>query len=364
MIFLLGDVIIIGICSGDSGFNVGDILVRIKEKTKIKKIGCWEIFKMAKFKVYVTDYEYETLENERKQISKVDADFIPIQCKTEDDIINKAKDADAIFVQYAPITDKVIENLKNLKVIVRYGVGVDCVDLDSATKHNIYVCNVPDYSVDEVSTHTITLILASLRKIQLLSNSVKKGIWDYNISKPIHRPSKLTIGIVGFGRISREIARKVKIFGFNLVAYDPFVSEDIMKQYESDKVDFDNLLKISDIITIHTPLLKSTYHLFNKEAFLSMKKGSYIINTSRGPLIDEQALVYALNNGIIAGAALDVCEKEPIEQDSNLKKYDNVILTPHVAWYSEESQTDLQTKAGEEIVRVLSGEKPLNSVNI
>lgn len=319
---------------------------------------------MSKFKVYVADYEYETLENERNEISKLDADFIPIQCKTEDDVISKAKDADALFVQYAPITDKVFENLKNLKVIVRYGVGVDCVDLDSATKHNVYVCNVPDYSVDEVSTHAVTLILASLRKIQILSSSVKKDIWDYKVSMPIHRGNTLTLGIAGFGRIPREVARKAKAFGFNIIAYDPFVKEKVITEYGASKVELAAFIKDSDIITIHIPLVKDTYHLFNKETFLNMKKGSYIINTSRGQLIDEQALIYALDNGIIAGAALDVCEKEPIEQDSKLKEYDSVVLTPHVAWYSEESQVDLQKKAAEEVVRVLSGKKPLNSVNI
>lgn len=319
---------------------------------------------MSKYKVYVADYEYETLENERNEIAKLDAYFVPVQCKTEDEVIEKAKDADALFVQYAPITDKVLENLKNLKMIVRYGVGVDCVDIDSATKHGVYVCNVPDYGVDEVSTHAITLILASLRKIQPLSSSVKNGTWDFKISKPIHRPSTLTLGIAGFGRIPREVARKIKAFGFNIIIYDPFVDEETIKVYGASKVDFDMLLKNSDIITVHIPLLKDTYHIFNKDAFSKMKKGSFIVNTSRGPLIDEEGLIYALDNGIIAGAALDVCEKEPIQPDNKLKKYENVIITPHAAWYSEEAQIDLQRKAGEEVVRVLSGEKPLNCVNI
>lgn len=319
---------------------------------------------MSKFKVYVADYEYESLENEMKEISKLDAEFIPIQCKTEDEVISKAKDADALLFQYAPMTDKVFENLKNLKMIVKYGVGVDCVDLDSATKHNVYVCNVPDYAVDEVSTHAVTLMLASLRKIQLLSSNVKKGIWDYKISMPIHRPSTLTLGIAGFGRIPREVARKAKAFGFKIIVYDPFVKEEVMREYGASKVELDILIKDSDIVTIHIPLIKDTFHLFNKELFLKMKKGVHIINTSRGPLIDEEALIFAIDNGIVAGAALDVCENEPIQADNKLNEYDNVIITPHTAWYSQEAQSDLQRKAGEEVVRVLSGEKPLNCVNI
>lgn len=317
-----------------------------------------------KYKVYVTDYEYETLENERKVLSQIDADFIPLQCRTEDDVINKAKDADALLVQYAPITERVFEGLKNLKIIVRYGVGVDCVDTESAKRHGVYVCNVPDYGVEEVSTHAMALILDSLRKITKMSNIVKNGTWDYKLSKPIYRTTKLTLGIAGFGRIPREVARKAKAFGFNIIVYDPFVSNEILNKYEVTKAEFDTLLGESDIITVHTPLTAETYHLFNQEAFSKMKRGSYIVNTSRGPVIDGEALADALEKGILAGAALDVTETEPLNRDSRLLQLENVIITPHMAWYSEEAQADLQRKAAEEVARVLTGNKPLNSVNI
>lgn len=318
---------------------------------------------MAKFKVFVTDYEYETLKNEEHEIAKLDADFIPIQCKTEEDVIRLAKDADALLVQYAPITSKVFDALDHLKIVVRYGVGVDCVDLDAATKHNVYVCNVPDYGVDEVSTHAVTLILTSIRKITLLSDSVKQGVWDYKISKPIRRTNALVLGIAGFGRIPKAVAEKARQFSFHMIAYDPFVDEKVMQQYGVEKVDFETLVKKSDIITVHIPLTAETNHMFNRETFQKMKKGSFIVNTSRGPLIDESALVFALENKILAGAAIDVCEKEPLPKESKLRKFENVILTPHVAWYSEEAQDDLQRKAAEEVVRVLRNEKPRCCVN-
>lgn len=317
-----------------------------------------------KYKVYVTDYEYETLENERKVLSQIDADFVPLQCKTDEDVISKAKDADALLVQYAPITEKVFEGLKNLKIVVRYGVGVDCVDTESAKRHGVYVCNVPDYGVEEVSTHAMALILDSLRKITKMANIVKRGTWDYKLSKPIYRTTKLTLGIAGFGRIPREVARKARPFGFKTLVYDPYVSDEILNQYEVTKVDFETLLRESDIITVHTPLTKDTYHLFDQDAFSKMKKGSYIVNTSRGPVIDGEALADAIEKGILAGAVLDVTETEPINKDSRLLQLDNVIITPHMAWYSEEAQVDLQRKAAEEIARVLTGNKPINSVNI
>lgn len=319
---------------------------------------------MARYKVYVTDYEYETLENERSVMSRIDADFIPLQCKTDEDVINMAKDADALLVQYAPVTESVFEELKNLRIVVRYGVGVDCVDVESATRHGVYICNVPDYGVEEVSTHAMALILGSIRKITEMSNIVKRGTWDFKLSKPIYRTTKLTLGITGFGKIPREVARKARPFGFNILVYDPYVNDDILHQYEVKRVEFETLLEESDIITVHTPLTRDTYHLFDKETFSKMKRGSYLVNTSRGPVVDEEALADAIENGVLSGAALDVTEKEPLGKDSRLLSFDNVIITPHMAWYSEEAQADLQRKAAEEVVRVLTGNKPLNSVNI
>jgi len=318
---------------------------------------------MGKFKVYVTDCDYGSLENEKRILSQIDADLILLDCKTDEELIEKASDADALLVEYKKITDKVFENLKKLKIIVRYGVGYDCVDVESATRHGVIVCNVPDYGIEEVSTHTMALILALVRKIVFTCNNVKSGIWSAAPSKPLYRTVGRVLGLAGLGRIPRLVAKKAKPFGFDIIAYDPYVPDEVFDEYEVRRVDFDTLLKTSDIVSAHTPLTKDTYHLFNDEAFSKMKPGSLLVNTARGPVVDEQALVRALNKGILSGAALDVCEKEPIDKDNVLLSLDNVIITPHIAFYSEESQVSLQTKAAEEIVRVLLGEKPLNPVN-
>lgn len=319
---------------------------------------------MSRFKVYVTDYEYETLQNEKNEIAKINADFIPVQCRTEDDVIRLAGDADALLVQYAPISARVLDALHNLKIVVRYGVGVDCVDLGAATRHGVYVCNVPDYGVEEVSTHAVTMVLACVRKLTLLSDSVKARKWDYKLAKPIHRTGTLTLGIAGFGRIPKAVAQKAKAFGFSIIAYDPYVDAATMQEYGVRKVDLDTLLKTSDVVSVHVPLTKDTAHLFNKAAFEKMKDSAFLVNTSRGPLVDEQDLVAALKAGKLAGAALDVCEKEPLPEASELRRLGNVILTPHAAWYSEEAQNDLQRKAAEEVTRVLRNEKPRCCVNI
>lgn len=319
---------------------------------------------MAKLKVYVTDYEYDTLQNEKDEIAKLGAEFHALQCRTDDDVIRLAKDADALLIQYAPITEKVFDALPNLKVVTKYGVGVDCVDLDAAANHHVYVCNVPDYGVEEVSTHAMTLILAGLRKIALLSDSVKSGTWDYKVAKPIHRTNTLTLGILGFGRIGSMVAKKAAPFSFRMIACDPYVSGETMKERGTEKVDFDTLLKESDVLTVHVPLKKDTFHLLDREAISRMKRTALLVNTARGPLVDEKALAEALEKKALAGAMLDVCEKEPLPGESALRKLDNVVLTPHAAWYSEEAQNDLQRKAAEEIVRVLSGEKPRCCVNL
>lgn len=318
---------------------------------------------MGKFKVYVTDCDYGSLDNEIRVLAGIDTEPVLLDCKTDEELIERASDADALIVEYKKITDKVFDNLKNLKIVVRYGVGYDCVDVESATRHGVCVCNVPDYGIEEVSTHAMALILALVRKIVLTTNNVKAGIWDATPSKPLYRTVGKVLGLAGFGRIPRLVAKKAKAFGFDIIAFDPYASDEVFNEYGVTKVDFDTLLKRSDIVSVHTPLTKDTFHLFSDETFSSMKKGALLVNTARGAVVDEKALVHALNEKIISGAALDVCEKEPIDKDNVLLSYDNVIITPHVAFYSEESQVSLQTKAAEEVVRVLLGEKPLNPVN-
>ncbi|UYY96643.1 C-terminal binding protein [Peribacillus frigoritolerans] len=311
------------------------------------------------FKILLTDYEFEHLKYEEEifQKSGLDINFIKAQCKTEEEVMEHAKEVDAILNQYAPISRRVIESFENTKIISRYGVGVNTIDLDAAKEKGITVANVPDYGMEEVSNHALALLLSSARKVALLNKEVKKGNWDFKVCVPIHRFDKQTVGVLGFGRIPRRFIEKVKPLGFKTAAYDPFVSAADMAAVGVQKMDLDEIISEADYLSIHVPLIDDTYHLINEERLKHMKSNAVIINTARGPIIDEKALSNALEKGIIAGAALDVTENEPVSIDSPLLTMDNVIITPHSAWYSEEAMVELRQKAARNIVQVLKGEK-------
>ncbi|MDQ0247538.1 D-3-phosphoglycerate dehydrogenase [Bacillus fengqiuensis] len=311
------------------------------------------------FKVLLTDYEFEHLQYEESvfEQSGLEIEFIKAQCRTEDEVMEAAKDVDAILNQYAPISRRVIESLENVKIISRYGVGVNTIDLDAAKEKGIIVANVPDYGMEEVSNHALALLLSWARKVTLLNNEVKNGNWDFKACVPIHRFNNQTVGVLGFGRIPRRFVEKVKPLGFKTAAYDPFVSAEDMAAVGVQKMELDEIIRESDFLSVHVPLIDDTFHLINEERLNQMKKNAVIINTARGPIIDEKALAEALENKIIAGAALDVTENEPINTDSPLLKMDNVIITPHSAWYSEEAMIELRQKAAKNIIQVLSGEK-------
>ncbi|MCK8816723.1 C-terminal binding protein [Natroniella sulfidigena] len=318
---------------------------------------------MSKFKVLVTDYEYETLQYEEEVLNEIDAEFLKAQCKTEEDVIEAAQGVDGLLVQYAPISKKVFAALPDLKVVARYGVGVDVVDLEAATEHGVAVVNVPDYCEDEVSDQAFALLMACARKTVLLNNDVKSGNWDFNVGKPIHRLRGSTLGIVGFGKIPRKLAEKAKVFGFEMLVYDPFVEQEVEEEYGVQLVELDELMKRSDYVSVHVPLNEHTKHLIGAEEFELMKESAFIINTARGAVLDEAALVTALDNGQLAGAGLDVTEEEPIAKDSPLLEMDNVIINPHVGWYSEEAQVELQTKAAQGVADVLTGKGAKYLVN-
>jgi len=319
---------------------------------------------MSKFKVMVTDYEYETLEYEEKVLGEIDAQFLKAQARTEEGVIEAApKDVDGLLVQYAEIGEKVFEALPDLKVVARYGIGVDTVDLEAATEHGVKVVNVAEYCQDEVSDQAFALLLACARKTVLLNNDVKAGNWDFNVGKPIYRLRGSTLGIIGFGKIPRKLAEKAAAFGFELLAYDPFVDEEVAKKYEVELVELDELMKESDFVSVHAPLNENTKHMVSTKEFELMKESAFIINTARGAVIDEAALIEALENEELAGAGLDVTEQEPIEKDNPLLDMDNVIINPHVGWYSEDAQVELQTRAAKGVADVLVGNKPKYLVN-
>jgi D-3-phosphoglycerate dehydrogenase len=315
-----------------------------------------------KCKVAITDAEYESHEPEREVLSKLNVELVKFRCSTEDEVIKNCWDADALLNQYAPITRRVIERLENTRIIVRYGIGVDNIDIRAATERGIFVANVI-YETCDVADHPVALILSLARKIPWVNQKVKEGRWDWREVQPVERIKGKTVGIIGSGRIGREVAARMKAFRTEIIAYDPYVPTEAFEKKHVKKVDLETLLSTSDIIVIHVPLSKETHHLINEKRLSIMKKTALLVNTSRGPVVDETALFKALKEGWLTAAALDVLEKEPPEKDNPLLRLNNVIVTPHMAWYSMSSLTEIQTKAAEEVARVLSGQTPRNLVN-
>ncbi len=312
--------------------------------------------------VAVSDTVFPDLEPARKVVSRVGAELRLAREATPDAILAVARDADALLVTYAKITAEMIRQMKRCRIISRFGIGVDNVDIPVASEMGVVVTKVPDYCIDEVSDHAMALLLALVRKVASANARVQSGRWEMPSVVPIHRLRGTVLGLVGFGRIPQLVAPKAKAFGLEVIAFDPYIPDDFMKRAGVQKVEFNELLRRSDYISIHSPLSPETQHLFSTDAFRQMKPTAYLVNTARGPIVDEKALAEALEKKQLAGAALDVVEKEP-PSSSPLLGRDNVILTPHTGFYSEESLLELQTKAAEEVVRVLSGEAPRNPVN-
>lgn len=318
---------------------------------------------MNKPKVVITDYYYESIHQEAAVMAEMGAELRDYHCQTEDEVIAVAADCDALICQFAPITRKVIESLDKCKVIVRYAIGVDNIDVAAAEEHGIYVCNVPDYGIDEVSNHAIALLLDCAKKLTYLAGQVKQGNCSYTTVKPLYRMEGKTLGLMGFGRIPRLVAKKMAGFGVHIIAYDPMMNEEQARKLGVTPVSFDQLLRESDYLSVHCPLTADTHHLFNEAAFRAMKPTAIFINTARGAVVNEEDLIHALEQGEIAMAGIDVTETEPIPVDHPLLKLDNAVVTPHAAWYSEEAVQSLQLKAAQEAARVLMGQPPLNPVN-
>jgi D-3-phosphoglycerate dehydrogenase / 2-oxoglutarate reductase len=317
---------------------------------------------MATRLVAVTDSVFPDLNPARELLSRIDADLLLAEEPESKAILRVARSADAVLTTYAKLTADLIAQMARCRIISRFGIGVDNVDVASATKSGIVVTRVPDYCLDEVSEHAMALLLSIVRKIPRANARTQSGTWEMREAVPIHRIRGTVLGLVGFGQIPRLVAPKARAFGMRVVAYDPYVSQDVISQAGVEGLGFDQLLSISDYVSIHTPLMPATYHLFNAQVFRRMKPTAYLVNTARGPVVDEAALADALDHKWLAGAAIDVMEQEPPVR-SPLFGRENVIVTPHTSFYSEESLLDLQRKAAEEVVRVLSGQAPRNPVN-
>jgi D-3-phosphoglycerate dehydrogenase len=317
---------------------------------------------MAQLLVAVSDSVFPNLDQARAVLSKVGAEVHLAADPKPETILSVARDADALLTTYAKITGDMIRQMKRCRIISRFGIGVDNVDIAVATEAKIVVTKVPDYCLDEVSDHAMALLLAAARKITLANAQVHAGRWEMPAVVPIHRLRGSVLGLVGFGRIPQLVAPKAKAFGMRVVASDPYIPKAVFDGAGVEGVEFAELVQISDFISIHSPLLPETRGMFNADLFRRMKPTAYVINTARGPIVDERALADALDAKQLAGAALDVMPTEP-PVNSPLFGRDNVIITPHTSFYSEESLVELQTKAAEEVARVLTGQAPRNPVN-
>jgi len=316
----------------------------------------------SKFKILITDPYHQNFHIEKEILAEINAEVNIGHCKTEEDVIKIGSNMDGLLVSYIPIGKKVIENLHKCKVIVKYAVGANNIDLGTATQKGIYVANVPNYCIEEVSTHTVALLLNLVRNILVYDKSIKKGSWNPLIGDPIFRVKNKVLGIIGFGHIGKRVTEKIRPFGLTILIYDPLVNNELISEYGAKKVELKTLLHQSDYISLHCPLNKSTKHLINFKEIEMMKKGVFIVNTSRGEIINQKALYDALQNGKITRAALDVLEKDPPSL-TDIINTDNIIYTPHVAWNSVEAEIELRKLAAQEVKRVLEGGRPLNLVN-
>jgi D-3-phosphoglycerate dehydrogenase len=313
--------------------------------------------------IAITENIFPTLDPAKSALARLNPTLRMAKSTGAEDILTVAHDADAILVTYAKLPRDLIMQLTRCKAIGRFGLGVDNIDLPACKEKGIAVNYVPDYCIREVSDHAMAMLLALIRKIPLSNKTVQAGRWEMPVVVPIRRIEGTVLGLIGFGNIPRLVAPKAKAFGMKVVAYDPFAKPDLFKQAGVEGADLDTLLKASDYISVHAPLTPQTRGLVNAEAFGKMKKGAYIVNTARGPLIDEAALIAALDSGHLGGAALDVVAVEPLTKDSPLLGRDNVIVTPHTAFYSIEALDELQSKCASDVARVLSGEKAVYPIS-
>lgn len=319
---------------------------------------------MAKFKVVMTDDRHKTYEEEKAVLESIGAEVIIANLNTPEEVINECKDADGIMCNLAPMPAEVIEKLEKCKIISRYGVGFDNVDVAACTKKGIYLANVPDYCAEEVSDQALALLMACARKVARRDAQVRAGQWNIGKADPIYRIAGKTMTFLGFGMIARTLFRKIQGFNFSRVlVYDPFLDAETIKSLGAEKAEWEEALREADFISCHMPLKDKTRGIINADAFAMMKPTAILINTSRGPVVDEKALIDALQKGEINSAGLDVHTKEPMDLDNPLMKIENCVLTDHVGWYSEEAMSELKRKVAENVRDVLMGGKPKYPIN-
>jgi D-3-phosphoglycerate dehydrogenase len=319
--------------------------------------------------VVIADYDYGNVDIERAIIEGAGFTLVAAQCKSEDDVIDVARNANAVITQYAHVGAQAINAFTRCRIIARYGTGVDIVDVDAATRRNILVTNVPnDWCENEVADHAMALLLSVGRKLRDYDRATRAGIWRWQSGQPIYRLRGRMLGLLSFGAIARAIATRAAGFGLRVIAHDPYVSPAELTTHGATPVSFDELIEQADFLVIQAPLTPDTRDLIGEAQLRRMKPSAVLINTARGPIVNDGALYRALKDGWIAGAGLDDIEEEPAKQHdwaptNPLFSLDNVVITPHAAYYSEESIHTVRDFAAQEVVRVLSGRRPLSPVN-
>ncbi|MBI2166142.1 MAG: C-terminal binding protein [Chloroflexi bacterium] len=318
---------------------------------------------MARFKVAVTDHVFPSLEAERERLRPLDAELVEGGCRTEDEVILLSRDADVVFVTYAPVTARVIESLEKARAIIRCGIGVDNIDMPAATRRGIMVANTTNYCIEEVADHTMALLLACARGLLVGNRTVRDGRWDLKGLEHVTRLSTQTLGLIGLGRIGSAVVSRALSFSLRVLAHDPYVAARVVRELGAHVVDLDMLLAESDYVSIHIPLTPDTRAMLGEESLRRMKPTAFLINVSRGGIVEQRALCRALEQGWIAGAALDVLDREPPDPQDPILKLPNLIVTPHSAWYSRQAREDLRRMSMDQVVSVLRGEVPYSLLN-
>jgi D-3-phosphoglycerate dehydrogenase / 2-oxoglutarate reductase len=319
-------------------------------------------------RVVVTDYTFPELAAEHAAATEEGAEFTALQCKTADDVAGAVRGADVAVVQFAPLTARAIDGLAEGAAILRYGIGFDNIDVAAANARGIPVGYVPDYCIDEVADHTVALILAQLRKLLPLDQSVRAGRWAaVAIAQPLLAYSETVIGFLGLGQIGRAVLERLRPSGFGFLVADPALDEAAATRLGVTVVDAETLVERADVLSLHVPATPQTTHFIGAARLARMKPTAFLVNTARGALVDESALAAALNNGTIGGAALDVFETEPLPENSPLRNAPNLILSPHAAWYSASAITRLQQLVADDIATWLRDgmlRKPVPGSNV
>ena len=319
---------------------------------------------MGDFTIVILDTVYNAYEEEMGVLQQINADVVAMRDEHSEQAGEALANADGLIVNLNPIDAGIIDGMKKCKVISRYGVGFDNVDVDAATQAGILVTNVPDYATEDVSDHSVALLMACIRKVPMRDKRIRDGEWNLKERQQSHRTKGKVLGILGLGKIGTATALKLSGFHFaRTIAYDPFIDADSFTRAGAESVDFEQLLSESDYLSIHVPLNEDTRHIIDANALGLMKAPGILINTSRGGVIDTDALIDALTEKRIAYAGLDVHESEPLQSNSPLFELDNVVLTDHCAWYTEESLIEVKTRAAENVATVLRGETPKTAVN-